>query len=296
MLENFYYFCKVAKYGSITKAAEDIHISQPALSAAISRLEKQLDAKLFERESKGVILTKTGKAVLPFIETICDNYDALQREITTSKQKPNAIKVGGAMQHVTQIISSFNSKYNSIDLHYRQYFDYYELKHALLNGIVDVVLSAPPIAGKQIKTVVLKSEPLGILISTSNYLAGCDTVTLEDIKGQCLVGQPPNAPISVAIAKCMEQLGIYLKFQIEAENNAIYDMLRGDNSQNYLAVYPEYRGREIMREYPVIKWIPIMAEGLTREIAISWLETSDKSRQVKEFIAFCKSFYDTDYL
>ena len=59
-LDLYRVFYTVAKCGSLTKAAEEIHISQPAISQAIKQLETQLGGKLFTRVSHGMQLTDTG--------------------------------------------------------------------------------------------------------------------------------------------------------------------------------------------------------------------------------------------
>ena len=59
-LDLYRIFYTAAKYGSVTKAAEELFISQPAVSQAIRKLEEQLGGKLFDRRSRGLQLTETG--------------------------------------------------------------------------------------------------------------------------------------------------------------------------------------------------------------------------------------------
>ena len=56
-LDLYRVFCKVAKCGSLTKAAEELYISQPAVSQAIKQLENQLNTTLFDRTHKGMELS-----------------------------------------------------------------------------------------------------------------------------------------------------------------------------------------------------------------------------------------------
>ena len=64
-----YYLTRVAHYQSLSIAAQELHVSQPALSQGIKTLEKQLGAKLLERTYKGVTLTKEGKEVVALAES-----------------------------------------------------------------------------------------------------------------------------------------------------------------------------------------------------------------------------------
>jgi DNA-binding transcriptional LysR family regulator len=60
------YFASVARYGSIRKAAEELHIVQSALSRQIHKLEQDLGVPLFERHARGVQLTSAGEIFLPY--------------------------------------------------------------------------------------------------------------------------------------------------------------------------------------------------------------------------------------
>ena len=65
MLEPLRYFTLVAKYGTFTAAARHAHLTQPALTTSIKRLEEQMGARLFERGPGGATLTAAGAALLP---------------------------------------------------------------------------------------------------------------------------------------------------------------------------------------------------------------------------------------
>ncbi|WP_138751250.1 LysR family transcriptional regulator [Paenibacillus sinopodophylli] len=67
-MEWYRIFIHTAKLGNLTKAAQELHITQPSVSYAIKQLETQLDVKLFDRLSKGVRLTPEGASVLEYAE------------------------------------------------------------------------------------------------------------------------------------------------------------------------------------------------------------------------------------
>lgn len=87
-------FCLVVKLGSISKAAKELHISQPALSLQIQELENQLDATLLERSNRGVTPTEVGLTVYEYglrLTTIADNlrkevakYNNVQTQLTVA--------------------------------------------------------------------------------------------------------------------------------------------------------------------------------------------------------------------
>ena len=67
---HLFYFWRVAKGGHLTRTAQELHVSQSALSAQIRQLEERLGEALFEREGRRLVLTETGQLVLSYAENI----------------------------------------------------------------------------------------------------------------------------------------------------------------------------------------------------------------------------------
>lgn len=80
-LNNYKYFYTVAKLGNISKAAEALYVSQPALSKSISKLEEGLETKLFDRTSKGVSLTEEGSILYEHIKSAFETIGKGEEEI-----------------------------------------------------------------------------------------------------------------------------------------------------------------------------------------------------------------------
>jgi LysR family transcriptional regulator, transcriptional activator of nhaA len=106
------YFWAVAKEGSLRRASEVLHISQPSISAQLKQIEESLDAPLFTRTSRRLIMTDTGQTVLEYAEEIF----SLGRELLTAVrqepgQRPLRLHVGVAdsvpkiivRQHLTPV-------------------------------------------------------------------------------------------------------------------------------------------------------------------------------------------------
>lgn len=106
------YFWAVAKEGSLRKASEVLHVSQPSISAQLKQLEESLGAPLFTRTTRSLVLTDTGQTVLEYAEEIF----SLGRELLTAVQqqpgqRPLRLHVGVAdsvpkiivRQHLTRV-------------------------------------------------------------------------------------------------------------------------------------------------------------------------------------------------
>ena len=77
-LQQLSYLIKVAECGNITDAAEQLYISQPSLSTAISNLEKEMGVTAFIRTKKGVIVTHEGEELLSFARMLLEQADIMK--------------------------------------------------------------------------------------------------------------------------------------------------------------------------------------------------------------------------
>lgn len=108
-------FCEVAKAKNITKASDNLYISQPAVSSAIKELESQLGGQLFIRQNKGVVLTSYGQdiynKILPCIEKL-EEVETYFEDV--NKLQTGFLRIGTNTSNTNQIISSYLVKFASI--------------------------------------------------------------------------------------------------------------------------------------------------------------------------------------
>jgi DNA-binding transcriptional LysR family regulator len=98
-------FLAIVAHGSLGRAAEVLHITQPALSRTVKRLEAQLGATLFERNSKGMRLTPVGEALLPHATLMGRVADHATEEINALRGlAKGTVKVGGIASAVSLIL------------------------------------------------------------------------------------------------------------------------------------------------------------------------------------------------
>lgn len=119
---NFYKtFYDVAKYGSISKAAEASYTSQPAISKAIKKLESDLNAQLFYRKSNGVELTEKGKELLYYVEKSYSNLMTAERVmLETDNLERGKLSIGMPSNlgifFLFEKVVSFHEKYPNIEI------------------------------------------------------------------------------------------------------------------------------------------------------------------------------------
>ena len=115
-LELYRVFYTVAKCGSLTKAADELYISQPAVSQAIKQLETQLGGKLFNRVSRGVELTDTGgKQMFKIVEQALDMLDHAEDRFKESKNiATGSIRISAADTNITHFLMRYVKKFHEL--------------------------------------------------------------------------------------------------------------------------------------------------------------------------------------
>ena len=160
-LSTYRIFYEVAKSGNISKAAEQLYISQPAISKTIVRLEDSLEIKLFKRNSRGVSLTDEGKVLFQYIK---DAFAHIQEaEETLQKMKDFHI---GHLEYPNIRISLKNQ-------------DSGKTLHLLEDHQIDLALAALPKKLGINQEILMEREVEDILVAAPQYLRN-----LKNIRGE----------------------------------------------------------------------------------------------------------------
>lgn len=179
------YFLTVAREKTISKAAEVLHISQPALSKQLKELEEELGVRLFARGSRsitlteeGVYLANRGKEILQLVETTTTNLS--NHEVISGK-----IIIGGgetqAFSYIAMLINELQQKHPDIRIElYSGNAD--DVLEKIDKGILDFALVIDPVEKQKYEYIRLPlSDHWGILINNSHELAKKKTISPTDL-------------------------------------------------------------------------------------------------------------------
>jgi DNA-binding transcriptional LysR family regulator len=180
------YFLTVAREGSITGAAEFLHVTQPTLSRQLKDLEQELRKKLFIRSSHSVILTDEGMLLRKRAEEIVDMVDKLEAEFNSMEEITSGdVYIGGgetdAMRQIARVIRDLQSGYPNIRFHlYSGNED--DVTERLDKGLLDFgVLIQPADLSKYNSIHIPAKDVWGVVMRKDSPLASKDTIQVADL-------------------------------------------------------------------------------------------------------------------
>lgn len=142
--ELYRIFYVVANYSNITKASEELNISQPAISKSIKKLEEQLGGQLFVRTKRGVVLTEEGKEFYNYIKQAIEYINNAENKFTDLiNLETGCIKIGISTtltkEFLLPYLEEFHSLYPKIDIQIITSLTS-DLLPRLKNGLIDIVI------------------------------------------------------------------------------------------------------------------------------------------------------------
>lgn len=186
-LTNLVYFLKVAEKEHITRAAEELHITQPALSRAISALESELGVELFERDGKNIHLNENGIILRQSAERIFIELDELRQKLHDNQAGlTGTIRIGSSFPGrepdlVQSCILEFMQRFPDVSINYLQYSPQ-KLRKELEEHRIDIAITSMPIHSEEIEWKKVFVEKLGVLIAADHPLAEKAVLKITDLQ------------------------------------------------------------------------------------------------------------------
>jgi LysR family transcriptional regulator, hydrogen peroxide-inducible genes activator len=183
-LDQLRYFLRVAERGNFTRAAEDLALSQPALSRSIQKLEEELGQPVFERKTRSVSLTEAGVLLQSRAQQVLTILDDTKAEITDDGQS-GRVRVGAiptiAPYFLPDVLRQFATAFPKATLIVQEDTTE-ELLKSCTQGEIDLAILALPVPAKYLESEELFEEELLLVLPVDHPLVSKPKIRLTDVE------------------------------------------------------------------------------------------------------------------
>lgn len=215
-------FASVARHMSYTRAAEELHLSQPAVSMQIKQLEENVGLHLFEQLGRGIHLTEAGHEVYQCSRVIQQQLDdteaALEQMRGMQRGRLSLAVASTANYFASRLIATFSRRVEhltvSLDVTNRE-----GLLHDLENNVTDLVIMGKPPEELDLVAEPFMDNPLVVIAATEHPLIHRRRIPLTDLQGETFVVREPASGTRIAMERFFAEQGVRLRTGMEMRSN-----------------------------------------------------------------------------
>lgn len=220
-LRQLAYFDAVVRHGGFTRAAEQLRVAQPAVSAQVRRLESELGVELLARTTRRVRLTRAGELVLARARRALAELDGARSDLAElsgvlrGRVRIGAIQATGPLD-LPAALAAFHARYPSVDL---------ELRTARLRGLVaaldadEIDLAIGPLPDwlpERVASRPLFSDELVLITAPDHPLAGDSALALSAVRDEPFACLPADSGLRTILDRACASAGFAPRVRYES--------------------------------------------------------------------------------
>lgn len=289
-VEDLRYFEHVAKVLNYTRASKDLHISQPALSLAVKRLEEEWGVQLLVRNRATVELTDIGRDIMECVSSALYDLDRARMLAEESLGTENAeINLGTiyAMQGKfwSQALFDFRRQCShdpqiTVTQAYSK-----ELLRRLRTGQLDVAFASRIGDMKDLQYSLCWSQSLVLGVNKRHPFAQKDSISLTELEGMEILSYNPYSPVTEGLRSLIDDYGLNVQYSFDDEIT-LSSIISADQSQVALFCYSL-----LINAFDDVVCLPIREAPV--DFHKTYVVSRDESRRprvVQEFIDFMSAY------
>lgn len=284
-------FNTVAQYESYKKASEILHISQPALSIQIKKLEEQIGLKLFNKIGNRIFLNKNGLMLQEYTNRIFDIIHELENRISiTQNFIGGTLNVGGSNTPgsyiLPDIIGEFNKQYPNLkfNLHIGNTS---EISHLITSGTIDIALNGGNcFYHNNIYVEKLFDDQLVIVASPQNPYCSLKVVEVEDLREMNFIVHKTDSQLYSYYVDFIRAINIPEKITMCLGN---IDAIKRAVSSNLGVSLMPYVAVKFELQYGLLKLLNLPVQHPSYPYSLIYNKNKSLSATSKKFIELVRS-------
>ncbi len=176
-------FHTVARLLSFTKAADTLHMTQPAVTFQVRQLEEYFNTRLFDRTHNRISLTDAGRRVFEYADRIFSLYAEMENAVREMTGEISGVLVIGASTTIAEymlpaLLGDFKAKYPDVNIHLKV-SNTDGIVSMVENNVIDLGVVEAPVLNKNLVVEVCRQDKLVAIVPRSHPLARQPSVTIQ---------------------------------------------------------------------------------------------------------------------
>ena len=277
-LTKLKYFYTVAKYEHVTKASEELHLAQPALTKSMRLLEEDLGVPLFYRSGRNIALTEYGKLLKSRLASVFDTLDSTKEEIDRMKNESKVtvkLNVLAASIVIMEAVIKYKNKYPDVVFNFLQNQE---------SADCDITVSTNFDFGytEFSETRAVIEENIYLAVPKTSKYADKTEIKLDEVKNEKFVTFAGARTFRAICDGFCAQAGF--KPQITFESDAVISIKNIIGASAGIGFWPEWSWGKTKPSG--IKLLPITEPVCKREIIVEYNKRPMTNKYSKQFFEF----------
>ncbi len=290
-------FAAVVRTGSVSAAAGDLGLTQPAVSMGIKRFEVELGFKVLEKDGTGVKATESGEKLLPAVERVLTEFEKLESAVTQIKNEKKDLTVAfcdrGPEWFLVPRFRLLVAESQGFEVRTHKEVDTAEAEKLLRSRTADIVVTEHPIEAADIVCEFLVRDIHYLSVPANHPLANEKEICLADAGALQVLFYQLDGAFSLKFSKFLKEVTTNVDLQVEQDYFVFQERLRRMQALTFTtALVRHYRFDGPQRDD-----IPMTDSGSDIGYWISYRKDRiAQSAHTKAFIKFAKDLVRTSGL
>ncbi|WP_370165388.1 LysR family transcriptional regulator [Marisediminitalea sp.] len=275
----------IDKHGTLTQAADALHLSQSALSHSIKKLEQQMNTPLWEKEGRRLRLTRAGTEVLKLAKRVLPQFEHTELLVSQIAQgERGMLRIGmechPCYQWLLKVVSPFLDEWPDVDIDVKQAFQFGGMA-ALFEYDIDMLVTPDPLFKPGVTFTPVFSYEHRLVVASSHPLAQHTYVSPEQLQNEVLITYPVEPQRLDIFSQFLTPAGCTVKQHKTIETTEI--MLQMVAASRCVCALPGWLVDEYASRLPITS-LAIGKTGIHKHIYVGVREVDTHIPYVEDFI------------
>ena len=205
-------FFTVAKVLSFTKAAEALHMTQPAVTFQVKQLEEFFNTRLFDRTHNKISLTEAGKVVYDYAELILEHYEKMNNEIRELTGEVTGSLLIGASTTIAEymlpsLLGAFKKQFEDVNIRL-QVGNTDAIVAMVENNMIDLGIVEAPVFNKNLEVDTCRIDEMVLIVPVGHPLANKEKISIEEFRKYRYISREEGSGSRAVIDNYIKEQGL----------------------------------------------------------------------------------------